>query len=231
MTRMDSTRSPGVLSPLGRARDPWGARRSDQAGSGGPDRHFRRSLAARGTSRSRVAPAHCRTPCSAPGAAPGATEGGSDTASARATPWAAQSCHESLSELEPSGRPSRAPPATGCGHGGPGRAGGPVAPAAWQSRDWRRRPAPKRPPGACVARRRPLSVVYEYEMMPEHARWFAGSAEGLTEADAAAERLPRTEGPCGRCLGVRVRRVARKGRFAPPGLAGLLATAGRLAGS
>ena len=58
------------------------------------------------------------------------------------------------------------------------------------------------------------------EMMPEHARWFAGSAEGLADADAAAERLPRAEGPCRSCLGVRVRRVARKGRFAPPGLAG-----------
>ena len=163
---------------------------------------------------------HCRAPCSAPRAAPGATKGGSETAWAGATPWAAQSCHESLSELEPSGRPSRAPPATGCGHGGPGRAGGPVAPAAWQSRDWRRRPAPKRPPGACVARRRPLSVVYEYEMMPEHARWFAGSAEGLAEAYAAAGRPPRAEGPRRRRLGVRVQRVARKGRFAPPGLAG-----------
>jgi len=68
-------------------------------------------------------------------------------------------------------------------------------------------------------------------MMPAHARWFAGSAEGRAEAYAAAERLPRAEGPRGRCLGVRVRRVARKGRFTPPGLAGSCATAGGRAGS
>ena len=51
--------------------------------------------------------------------------------------------------------------------------------------------------------------------MPGDARWFAGSAEGLAEAYAAAGRPPRAEGPRRSCLGVRVRRVARKGRFAP----------------
>ena len=34
--------------------------------------------------------------------------------------------------------------------------------------------------------------------------------EGLADAYAAAGRLPRAEGPCRSCLGVRVRRVARK---------------------
>ena len=50
--------------------------------------------------------------------------------------------------------------------------------------------------------------------MPDHARWFATSAEGLGGVDAVAERLPRAEGPRGRCLGVRVRRTARKRPFA-----------------
>ena len=53
--------------------------------------------------------------------------------------------------------------------------------------------------------------------MPDHARWFATSAEGLAGVDAVAERLPRAEGPHRRCLGVRVRRVARKGPFATGG--------------
>ena len=76
-----------------------------------------------------------------------------------------------------------------------------------------------------------MRILCLNEMMPEHARWFAGSAEGLADADAAAERLQRAEGPRGRRLGVRVRHVARKGWFAPPGLAGSGATAGRHAGS
>lgn len=154
VARIDPTRLPGVLSGRGWARDPRGARQSALGRPGGPDRHFGRSLAARATSRSRVAPAHCRAPSSAPRATPGATEGGSETASAGATPWWVQSCHKSSSEFEPSRRPLLAAlrPPRRAGHGRPGRARDPVAPAASQRSDRRRRPASARPPGACVAR-------------------------------------------------------------------------------
>ena len=106
-----------------------------------------------------------------------------------------------------------------------------LASAARQGRHRNGQPGVSAPLGACVTRLAAQWQVYHDEMMPEHARWFAGSAEGLADTDAAAERLPRAEGPRGRRLGVRVQRVARKGRFAPPGLAGSCATAGRLAGS